>query len=122
MKMTMTPKSKMRLAQVLVNNKAWPLVIIGAAVRDLPPAAVIPAGISERELYLDMDISEAGEFWVIDGLDKLSESEQEKFVGLLKDRRVGGRKIPSGVQIVIPVGRRGRLSPQILRLCLVWEI
>ena len=55
-------------------------------------------------------------FLVIDGLDNIPESEQEKFVPLLKDRQILSSKLPNEVQILVPVKKIEDISKRIKSL------
>ena len=109
-----------RLKKVWAGNKEWPLIIEGAALQDSPDSATIPATIPERDLHSDTIAVKP--YLIIDGLDRISGKEQEKFITLLKDRRTGMRKLPAGVHIVIPVRYASNLSDKIKNLALLWEL
>ena len=61
-------------------------------------------------------------YLVIDGLDTVSQAEQEKFLPLLKDRRAGMFKLPPNIQIVMPVQRAAAVSKKIKAVSLMWEV
>ena len=115
----MNPTQKLKLQQLLKNNKYWPLLIVCADIQKSDDTSIIPATISERDLHTDMLVIKP--YLLIEGLDAISKQEQEKFITLLKDRRTGLRKLPDNVQILIPVKAKENLSQKILDLVLIWN-
>jgi len=121
---------KIKLKMLMENNRAWPLVIGGAMASDIRDAAVMPATISVRDLNTGEWVAELetlgrGRDWfpmVIDGLDKLTPAAQEKFIRLVKDRRAGIYKLPKNIQIIIPVKNISRVSQEIQKLALVYNV
>ncbi|MDR1337736.1 MAG: hypothetical protein LBJ73_01760 [Rickettsiales bacterium] len=116
---------KIKLKTVLAGNTKWPLVIVGAIAADFD-APVMPAIIPERDLNTGGWVGELIDMraarMVIGGLDKLSDTQQQKFARLLKDRRAGTRRMPDNIQIIILVESANVLSKQIRDLCLVWNV
>lgn len=108
-----------KLEQVLKDNKEWPLVIVNAKAGDFADATIIPSSIAANDLYTGF---ESKPLLLIEELDNISEQEQEKFISLLKDRRMGSSKLPRDVQIIIPVKSKNSLSKKIQSLCLFWEL
>ena len=96
------------------------LLIVGAKASDFAEYPKIEADISVQRLIQYMDTFEKTEdhkgFLVIDGLDNISESEQEKFVPLLKDRQILSSKLPNEVQILVPVKKIEDISKRIKSL------
>ena len=96
------------------------LLIVGANSSDFAEYPKIEADISVQRLIQYMDTFEKTEvhkgFLVIDGLDNIPESEQEKFVPLLKDRQILSSKLPNEVQILVPVKKIEDISKRIKAL------
>ncbi len=96
------------------------LLIVGAKASDFAEYPKIEADISVQRLIQYMDTFEKTEdhkgFLVIDGLDNIPESEQEKFVPLLKDRQILSSKLPNEVQILVPVKKIEDISKRIKSL------
>ncbi len=80
------------------------LLIEGAKASDFPEYPHISATISVQDLIRYVDtLDETNSFLVIVDLDKVPTSEQEKFVPLVKDRQILSSKLPSKIQILIPI-------------------
>ena len=116
----MTPAQKLKLKQVVEQNAKWPLAVIGATPSDFAKATVIPANIPDQDLW-DLNFPMSDKL-VIDGLDTLSEPEQEKFITLLKDRSGITNTLPEDTQIILTVKNRDALAQTIQRLLIFWEI
>jgi hypothetical protein len=108
-----------KLKKVLQDNKKWPLIIVGVAAQGSNDATIIPATVPERDLHAGALVIK--QYLVIDGLDGIDGREQEKFITLLKDRRIGLRKLAPETRIIIPVRSADNVSQKIKSLCLVWE-
>ncbi len=121
----MMSEQMIKLAQVLRNNKNWPLIVVGVVSDDFKNAYHIPAIIEEDDLYRktnwERQLSDK-DILLIDGMDDISLSEQEKFVPLIKNKRIGSFQLPDNVQIVMPVRDKANLSAKICSLSLVWEV
>lgn len=126
----MTEKEKIKLEQVLVNNPAHPVIVVGVQNVGEENSIVLAAGVNERDLHMpsfwqkitDLKARNNSVRLVIEGLDELMPVEQEKFLPLIKDRRAGNYKLPANVQIVIPVADKGKVCSKIQSLSLVWEV
>lgn len=113
-----------KLNTIINNNRKWPLLLEGVSAVNFPNAIVIPAYIPSSELGVIP--SETGlkyPSWVmqmmiktkksdrillvIDGMDRIIKSEQEKFHAILKFHRINGYKFPDGTQIIIPISKGG---------------
>ena len=82
----------------------WALLIEGAKASDFPEYPHVSATISVQDLIRYVDsLDEKNSFLVIEDLDKVPTSEQEKFVPLVKDRQILSSKLPSKIQILIPI-------------------
>jgi len=123
--------SRLRLKQVLKNNRGHPLIVVGATSSDFEGAVSVamPANIAPRDLNaVDWGAELAGMArndkitLLIEDLDKLTPLAQQKFISLLKDRRAGTKKLPEGVQLVIPIQNLGKISKDIQRLALIWNL
>jgi len=80
------------------------LLIEGAKASDFPEYPHVSATISVQDLIRYVDtLNETNSFLVIEDLDKVPTSEQEKFVPLVKDRQILSSKLPSKIQILIPI-------------------
>lgn len=108
------------LKRVLSSNITWPLIVVGVGVRPDVDTVIIPATISERDLHTDMLVVKQN--LVIDGLDRISPDQQKKFITLLKDRRTGLRKLPADTRIIIPVRSADKLSSEIKKLALIYNV
>ncbi|MBE6453210.1 MAG: hypothetical protein E7012_06980 [Alphaproteobacteria bacterium] len=125
----MDKKTKIMLNQVLQNNLYNPIILVGLTDYVFENTVVLSADIDARELNVTTDwckkfvpFSNAERVCLqICGLDKLEKDEQMKFVGLLKDRRIGSYKLPDNVQIVVLVDDLGNVSERIKSLVLVWN-
>lgn len=68
---------------------------------EVPPfAQKLTARASGREIC----------YFIIYGIDEISEREQEKFVGLVKDRELNGYQLPDNVVIVFTVKDKNRVK------------
>lgn len=126
----MKKKSQIELAQVLANNPLQPIMIIGYQPDNWDNAVYIMGNTDERELHipslwhkeLDNKAAKGRTHLIVADLEKVSKEEQNKFAGLLKDRRAGNYKLPNNAQIIIPVNDKNKISAKIQSLCLVWEV
>lgn len=96
------------------------LLIVGAEASDFAECPHILADASVQHLIQYVDILEkqkkSKNFLVIDGLDNVSETEQEKFIPLIKDRQILSSKLPEKIQILIPVKKEENISQTIKSL------
>lgn len=121
----MSIHSKIRLSEVVRNNKKWPLIIVGATHRDFKKSFVMPAEVEEWVLHqkADWETSLVGnDILLIDGMDSISPQEQEKFIPLLKDKKLGLYRVPDTVQIIMPVADKEKIASVIQSLSLIWEL
>ncbi len=113
-----------QLKKVMENNRDWALILEGAREEEIGEGLRIDARISEEELnrggYKEK-IKEAEKI-IIANMDKVGYNEQEKFMSLLKDRRLNGQKLPEKVQVIIPVGYGADIAPTLDRVCLRWKV
>lgn len=116
----MTPTQNAKLNTVLKSNTKWPLIIVGMIAAPAANATIVPADIAERDLH--NDTLPIKPYIVIDGLDTVPAPHQDKFIPLLKDRRIGTRKLPAHIRIVIPVRRGDKLSDEIKKLSLIYNV
>lgn len=126
----MEMKAEFKLKQVLAANPAQTVIVVGAPDFEIDNYVSLSADIDERELHIpmhwhkliEMKAKKPKAYLLIEGLDRLDDIAQQKFAGLLKDRRAGNYKLPANVQIVIPVAQREKVSAKIQSLSLVWEV
>ena len=135
----MIEEIKSKLVKILKNNTKWPLIIEGVSTSNFPMAIAISANIPSSELGIissetglkfptwAMEImikaKKSKEIIVcIDGLDKITPENQEKFYGLIKYKGVNGFKFPEETQIVIPVENAKNISKRISSLALFYKV
>ena len=93
------------------------LLVEGAKSSDFSEYTHISADISVHDLIECVGkLTKKKDFLVIDGLDGVSETEQEKFIPLLKDRQILSSKLPDEVQILIPVNEVKKVSNDVKSL------
>lgn len=122
--------SKIVLEQILHNNPLQPLVVVGKCAFNDEYAVFLDADIDERELHIPTKWkdqiqaidSRDSAYLVVQNLDTQSFEAQNKFSGLLKDRRAGNFKLGNNVHIVLAVSDINKISPELKKLSLVWEI
>ena len=122
--------SKIFLEQILHNNPLQPLIVAGKCAFNDEYAVFLDADIDERELHIPTVWKEKIEaidscnsvYLVVKDMDTQSFDEQKKFAGLLKDRRAGNFKLGNNVHIVISAGDINKISPELKKLSLIWEI
>ncbi len=113
-----------QLKKVMENNRDWALIMEGAAEEEIGEGLRIDARITEDELNrgdYKVRMKEAEKI-IIANMDKVGHTEQEKFMSLLKDRRLNGQKLPEKAQIIIPVGYGADIAPALDRVCLRWKV
>ena len=115
------------LKKILKASQSISLVVVGSTAKDFDftDKTIVSASIVERDLFDSEDfylkcISKP--LLLIDGLDTIGEQEQEKFVGLIKDRSVWSSRLPENVQIVITVKSKRKLSKKIQNLIWFWVL
>lgn len=83
------------------------LLIVGAEASDFEGYPHILADVSIQHLiqYVELlgKMKDHKSFLIIEGLDTVSKTEQEKFIPLLKDRQILSSKLPDKIQILIPI-------------------
>ena len=121
----MNQKRRIQEFHILKNNPFMPVVVYELNESDFQNKRILKAEIEERELHSssffeELLLSDTEKiFLLIDGLDALAITEQEKFIPLLKDRRLGGKKLPETVQIVLLMHEKKKLSSNLLKYCLM---
>lgn len=102
------------------------LLIEGAKASDFDEYPCVLADVSVQHLiqYIDNLGKQKNHkcFLVIDGLDNVSESEQENFVPLLKSRQILYSKLPDDVHILIPVTKVEAVSKTIKSLTFLLKV
>lgn len=133
----MQKKNHLKLNRLLSDNRTVPLILAGLTADTFENGIRLPADTDEGALHLsnmfmppwmkavEKVASQTGKavcYLVIDGLDTVSQVEQEKFLPLLKDRRAGLFKLPSNIQIVMPVQNAMSVSQKIKAVSLSWAL
>lgn len=122
-------EAEIKLQHVLQDNDKWPLIIIG--MKTLPEnSVVLAADIDERELIkpsgwekiVDHKSRDKKVYLVIENIDKIALSEQEKFLVLLKERSCGSCFLPKNVQILVTADNKAMVNRKIQSLSLLWEV
>ena len=117
-------EQRIKELHILKNNPLMPVVVSALGEDDFSNRRILNADVKERALYSgslldELSLTEDQKiFLLITGLDELSFEEQEKFIPLLKDRRLGGKKLPETVQFILLVKVKNKISSAILRYCL----
>ena len=113
--------------------RATCVIIQDEDVKELKPIVAIKANISNKSLFCDSapnfaaKISEKSEnndicYLAILGIDTLSESEQNKFVPLVKDRYMNNYSLPENCIIVFTVKDKNalkKISPELYHFAIV---
>lgn len=90
------------------------VVIENENVEELDSKIIIDANIGDGELYeiLKEKVSNNEElkYFIIKGIDELSNEEQERYTGIVKDRIFGKYNLPENVVIVLTVKDRENLK------------
>lgn len=128
---------KLKLKEILSNNKSWSIIIEGLDAKLIKDAVIINANINSQDLGIKIDsngyiypkfISELEnnktKILIIDELDEISKEEQEKFYGLIKYKGINGYKFPKETQIIITTKTNGlnKISQNILNLTLNFKL
>ena len=137
----MEKKNTIKLIKVLDNNKRNNILLMGATATIFEDAVIIPATIPSQKLGIGIDAH--GEYvypaWlkeieekksndrlliIIDGLDKVSKDEQEKFYGILKYKGINGYSFPSQSQLICTSKStdQNKISDRILRLNIIYNV
>lgn len=107
--------------QLIRNNQHLPILVPVDEVGVLNNSMYLPVTIEERELYcpaqwqVNLEVrSKVGKtyLWIAD-IDSLPQEEQDKFIPLLKDRRVGLFKLPDNVQVIMSAADLHNVSDNI---------
>ncbi len=113
--------------------KATCCVILDEAYRNLGQTLVMDAGMDSAYLFCYSEpifkekmnlLAQNGKitYFVIRGIDVISEELQKRYVGLVKDREMGGYFLPSNVIIVFTVKDRAsvqKIVSDLYRFCVV---
>lgn len=129
-----------KLIQVLENNKKNNVLLMGTSGSKFEDAIIIPATIPSEKLGIGIDdngnyiypswVKELKEkketkcMLIIDGLDKISTSDQDKFYGLLKYKKINGYTLPSNCQIVCTSKSKdkAKINERILGLNIIYIV
>ena len=121
----MNQKRRIQELHILKNNSFMPVIVYELNENDFQNKRVLKAEIEERELHSSsffegLLLSDKEKiFLLIEGIEALAQTEQEKFIPLLKDRRLGGKKLPDTVQIVLLMKEKKNLNQTLLKYCLM---
>lgn len=137
----MEKQNTINLIKVLDNNKHNNILLMGITGRDFEDAVIIPATIPSQKLGIGIDdngqyvypnwlkeiqdkLSSENILIIIDGLDKISQDEQEKFYGMLKYKGINGYKFPANSQIVCTSKStdQSKISERILGLNIIYNV
>ena len=135
----MTEEMKTKLVKILKNNTKWPLIIEGVSSANFPTSIVLSANTPSSDLGVISDEtglklpSFAQEILIkskkskkiilcINGLDEISQEEQEKFYGIIKYKGINGFKFPEGTQIIITAKNANKISKRIVKLALSFKV
>lgn len=129
-----------KLIQVLENNKKNNILLMGMSGSKFEDAIIIPSTIPSEKLGIGIDdngnyiypswtkeIEEKKDnpcLLIIDGLDKIYTSEQEKFYGLLKYKKINGYTLPSTCQIICTSKSKDKtkISERLLGLNIIYIV
>ena len=124
-----------KLQKVIENNYKWPLIVEGASADNFPTAVVLPATILAEELgvvgdkyplwTMELRIAAKGKtrpVLLIDAIDSINETEQEKFLIILKHRKINGFEFPKDTQIILPVADSQKVSVEVKRYCNIYKV
>lgn len=93
------------------------LLIEGATASDFSEYPYISANMSTQKLIACVDMLNKNKgYVVIQGLDKISQEEQEKFIPLLKDKQILSSKLSDTTQLLVPIEDLTAISPKIKHL------
>ena len=121
----MIQKRRIQELHILKNNPFMPVIVYELNENDFQNKRVLKAEIEERALHSPsffegLLLSDKEKiFLLIEGIEALAQAEQEKFIPLLKDRRLGGKKLPDMVQIVLLMKENKELNKTLLKYCLM---
>ena len=131
----------MKLIEVIKNNNDYPLIVVGVSAKFFGSATIINSNIDSSELGIK--IGDNGEYvlpsWlkemniksvknndknilVIESLDEVSNEEQLKFLGLLKNNGLNGYSFPKNTQTIITCSNIENVSKRIKDLCLIYMV
>ncbi len=120
------------LTQILKKNSTHPIIVEGGLEKEMmgPHVVFLSADVKKsalsscafwKTLFAGCDLSKQT-FLVIEGLEKLSASDQEKFVPLLARRRMGSERLSDRVTMLIPVSDQHKISETVRSLCVIWVV
>jgi len=135
----MNQDNKNELFEVIKNNKAWPILVIGVDGSAFDERATI---ISARTPSAQLGIVPMGNGYatpqwlsqiesrkalqqnllVIDKLDEIADAEQLKFVEIIKHKSISGHKFPANTQVIITAKNRERINKQLQSQTIIWSV
>ena len=113
------------LIELQKGNIATCVVILNEDLKELDSNVAINSSSSDNELFTTLkDISNKADlnYFVINDIDKLDESLQNKYYQIVKDREFYGNKLPENMIIVLTVNDREGLkniSKELYHFCVV---
>ena len=102
-----------RLIELQINNNNC-VIVLEEEYKKLSPIISMQANVSDKFLFLGSKPPFADKidqkcasndkcYFVIKGIDQVSKAEQERFIGLVKDRELNGYFLPRNCIIVFTV-------------------
>ena len=122
------------LIELQKNCPATCVVVLDKDYKSLENSVVMKANVSDKFLYatilgypafaekLEDNIKKAYSYFVISGIDKVSYEQQNRFVGLVKDREFMGYTLPKNCIVVFTVENKENLkkiSKELYHFCVV---
>lgn len=135
----MKKESLNKVMQILNSGLSDPIIFEGVDAKILPNAVIISADIPSSELGVVPNDNGGYKYpaWVmelivkskksdkiylcIDGLDKVSEDEQNRFYGMFKYGGLNGFKFPKGTQILALCKNANKVSIRLKSLSLIYK-
>ena len=106
--------------------KATCVVIQNENIEELDSKYIVDADINDGELLIvfkeNLLSNEQFEYFVIKAIDGISVDMQEKYTGIVKDRRFGKYCLPENMIIVLTVSNKDamkKLSRELYNFCVV---
>ena len=113
------------LIELQKGNNATCVVIQNEDIKELESNIIIDSNCNNNEILetikYKMD-AETIKYFVIQEIDKIKETEQDKYYQIIKDREFCGYKLPKDIIIVLTVKNRETLkniSQKLYNLCII---
>ena len=113
------------LIELQKGNTATCCVILNEDIEELDLKQIIASNSSDSEInsiFKDISNKENLDYVVITDIDKIPESEQDRFYQIVKDREFFGHKLPQNVIIVLTVNNKEdlkKITQELYNLCVV---